>query len=289
MDVGYVESHQEMDSFEARLATVEERLGAAEKQAAAVLKAIRRLRRAATEGAVSSLAAGVDAVRSELARIGAPLAEAAELAGGYDTAAAFADGQWLAELAEAAKAAGVVLVQRDGRVTAYPVALRLDARAQGIRIGRRLEKRIRPSFVAAQLKLLQQRPDRFNARQFLDRLFALYESKARAEDPAWRPTTSGPGPLVPLAELYDQLTLLPVAASDYPQEEFVADVLRLDRQPDATTSAGHGFELGGSTGRKGGKRLTLFDETGEQHDYYAIRFILEPSRGRASDDPAAAR
>ena len=183
----------------------------------------------------------------------------------------------------------MVLVRRDGRVTAYPVALRLDARAQGVRIGRKLEKRIRPSFVAAQLKALQQRPERFNARQFLDRLFALYESKARAEDPAWRPTRPGEGPLVSLADLHDLLTLLPAAGADYPQEEFVADLLRLDRQPDATDSRGRRFELGGSTGRKGGKRLTVFDETGEQHDYYAIRFIMEPSNGRADHAAAAAR
>jgi hypothetical protein len=168
------------------------------------------------------------------------------------------------------------------------VALRLDARAQGVRIGRKLEKRIRPSFVAAQLKALQQRPERFNARQFLDRLFSLYESKARAEDPDWRPNRPGEGPLVSLADLHDLLTLLPAAVADYPQEEFVADLLRLDRQPDATDSRGRRFELSGSTGRKGGRRLTLFDETGEQHDYYAIRFIMEPSNGRPDHAAAAA-
>ncbi len=204
-------------------------------------------------------------------------------------AEAFASGAWLDELAAAAQAAGVVLVRRDGRVTAFPVALRLDGRAQGVRIGRRLERRIRPSFLVAQLKTLQQRPERFNARQFLDRLFRLYASHARAEDLSWRPARPGQGPLVPLAELHDDLTVLPAAAADYPQEEFVADLLRLDRQPDAAGSQGHRFELGGSTGRKGGKRLTLFDEAGEQHDYYAIRFILEPSHGRADDPAAAAR
>ncbi len=202
-------------------------------------------------------------------------------------AKALASGTWLDELAAAAKAA-VVLVRRDGGVTAYPVALRLDGRAQGVRIGRKLERRIRPSFLAAHLKALQQWPERFNARQFLDRLFLLYESNARAVDPAWRSTLPGQGPLAELAELYDQLTVLP-AAADYPLEEFVTDLLRLDRQPDATGTYGHRFELGGSTGRKGGKRLTLFDETGEQHDYYAIRFILEPSDGRADDQATAAR
>lgn len=270
------------------LETLDTHLANAERQAAALLLAVRRLRRAAREGAFANLPSAIATAQTDAARIGEPLAKAAA-ALDYDVADAFASGAWLDELAAAAKAAGVVLVRREGRVTAFPVALRLDGRAQGVRIGRKLEKRIRPSFLATQLKRLQQRPERFNARQFLDRLFLLYESKARAEDPSWRPSMPGPGPLVALADLYDQLTVLPAAAADYPQEEFVADLLRLDRQPDATGRHGHRFELSGSTGRKGGKRLTLFDETGEQHDYYAIRFILEPSHGRAGTPPTAAR
>ena len=288
MDAGPPDSPQLARGLEDTLAALDAHLGEAERQAAALLKAARRLRRAAREGNVASLPAATAAAQADAGRIQESFANA-DAALGYDVAEAFASGSWLDELAAAAKAAGVVLVRRDGRVTAYPVALRLDARAQGVRVGRKLERRIRPSFLAAQLKAMQQRPERFNARQFLDRLFLLYESKARAEDAGWRPARPGPGPLVALAELHGQLTVLPAAAADYPQEEFVTDLLRLDRQPDATGSQGHRFELGGSTGRKGGKRLTLFDEAGEQHDYYAIRFILEPSHGRAVDPAAAAR
>jgi hypothetical protein len=275
-------------ALEDLLAELDAHLANAENQAAALLKTIRRLRRAAMEGTMASLPAAIGGARADADRLSEPLATAAA-ALAYDVAAAFASGAWLDELAVAAAAAGVVLVRRDGRVTAYPVALRLDGRAQGVRVGRKLEKRIRPSFVARQLRALQQRPDRFNARQFLDRLSLLYDSKACAEDPAWRPSQSGQGPLVSLADLHDLLTVLPAAGADYPQEEFVADLLRLDRQPDATDSHGRRFELSGSTGRKGGKRLTLFDEAGEQHDYFAIRFILESSHGRADNTAAAAR
>ncbi len=288
MDADAPDFSQPAPGLEDILAAVEAHLADAERQAAALLKAARRLRRTAREGAVASLPAAMAAAQADAARAGEPFAKAAA-ALEYDVVDAFASGAWLDELATAAKAAGVVLVRRDGRVTAYPLALRLDGRAQGVRVGRKLEKRIRPSFLAAQLKALQGRPERFNARQFLDRMFLLYDSKARAEDPAWRPTRTGQGPLVALAELYDQLTVLPAAAADYPPEEFVTDLLRLDRQPDAIGSQGHRFELGGSTGRKGGKRLTLFDEAGEQHDYYAIRFILEPSHGRADDAAPATR
>ena len=288
MDAQPTDLPQRARGLEDTLAALDVHLAEAEKQVASLLKAVRRLRRAAREGAIASLPAAIAGGQADADRTGEPLARAAATLD-YDVAEAFASGAWLDELAAAAKDAGVVLVRRDGRVTAYPVALRLDGRAQGVRIGRKLERRIRPSFVAAQLKALQQRPERFNARQFLDRLFALYATKARAEDPAWRPDRLGQGPLVSLADLHDLLTLLPAAGADYPQVEFVADLLRLDRRPDATDSHGRRFELGGSTGRKGGKRLTLFDETGEQHDYYAIRFILEPSDGCAGHTADTAR
>ena len=114
------------------------------------------------------------------------------------------------------------------------------------------------------------------SRAFLDRLLKPYALLARAEDAAWRANQPGSGPLLALADLHEMLTLLPAAAADYPAEEFACDLLRLDRHPDARTGRGHRFELAGSTGKKGAKRLTLFDETGAQHDYYAIRFILDP-------------
>jgi hypothetical protein len=287
MDSDPPELLQRARGLEDTLAALDAHLADAEKRASGLLKAAKRLRRFAREGAIASLPAAVAATQADAEKAGEPFAKAAA-ALDYDVAEAFASGAWLDELAAAARDAGVVLVRRDGRVTAYPVALRLDARAQGVRVGRKLERRIRPSFIAAQLKALQQRPERFHAKQFLDRLFALYDSKARAVDPAWRPDRPGQGPLVSLLDLHDLLTLLPAADADYPLEEFAVDLLRLDRQPDAMDSRGRRFELGGSTGRKGSKRLTLFDETGEQHDYYAIRFILEPSNGRTDHTEAAA-
>ena len=288
MDAVLPDLPQSEPRLEDALVSLEAHLGNAEKQAAVLLRSVRRLRRAAREGVIADLPAAIAAAKAEADRFGEPLLKAVA-ALNYDVAQAFASGAWFDELAAAAKEAGVVLVRRDGRVIAYPVALRLDARAQGVRVGRKLEKRIRPSFVAALLRGLQQRPARFNARQFLDRLFSLYEDKARVEDSAWHPARPGPGPLVSLADMYELLTLLPAAGADYPHEEFVTDVLRLDRQPDATDSQGRRFELGGSTGRKTGKRLTVFDEVGEQHDYYAIRFIQGSHNGRAEHATAAAR
>lgn len=275
MDMELPESSAGTPALEDVLRAADAQLAEAEKQVAAVLRSLRRLRRGAQEGALAGLAAAASTAAQAAAQSAEPLARAAA-ALDYDVGDAFASGAYLRELAAAAQEAGVVLVQRDGRVTAYPVVLRLDARAQGVRLGRRLERRIRPGFLAAQLRTLQARPDRFNARAFLDRLLKPYALLARGDASGWRANQPGAGPLLPLADLHEMLTLWPAAATDYPVEEFVCDLLRLDRQPDARSGQGHRFELGGSTGKKGAKRLTLFDETGAQHDYYAIRFILDP-------------
>jgi len=254
-------------SLEATLDSWETNLARLEQQAAQVLRAAKQLRKVAQDGSLTGAGQAVVALRDSAAKLGEAIARDAEPPP-TDIPAAFENGSFLAELSAAAASVGVTLVQRDGRVTAYPVVLRLEARNQGVRIGRRLERRLRPSTLARQLKAIQQRPNRFNARSFLDRLYRAYTILA----PHWR---TGVGPLVALAALHDVLTLLPAAAADYPMEEFLVDLLRLDRQPDARSGRGLRFELGGSTGTKGAKRLTVFDETGAQHDYYAVRFLTD--------------
>lgn len=255
------------EPLESVLATWEEQLAAVERQASAALRSAKRLRKAAQDGAVASFPAAIAAMRQDAERLTEAVGQSAE-APDLDIAEAFGNGAYLKELAAAAKAAGVMLVQRDGRITAYPVVLRLEPRVQGVRVGRKLERRIRPSVLIAELKKLQQRPNRFNARVFLDRLLKAYAILA----PQYR---GGEGPLIALTDLHDALTLWPQAAADYPIEEFLCDMLRLNKLPDSRSGRGHRFELGGSTGTKGAKRLSAFDETGSQHDFYAIRFVMD--------------
>ncbi len=249
------------DAWETRLARLEQ-------QAAQVSRGAKQLRKAAQEGALANAPGILAGLREAAAKLTDLTGQEADPPA-IDIAAVFEDGSFLAELSRAAAAANVTLVQRDGRVTAWPVVLRLEARNQGIRIGRRLERRLRPGVIAGQLKAIQQRPNRFVARSFLDRLLRAYTVLT----PDWG---TGEGPLVALTVLHEILTLLPAAAADYPMDEFLVDLLRLDREPDARTGKGHRFELGGSTGTKGAKRLTMYDETGTQHDYFAVRFIADP-------------
>ena len=274
MDLRKPDSSHDAATLEPLLERTDAELAAVERQIGAAQKALRRLRRAAREGDLAGLPSRMIEAAEAMERAAVPLRATAD-GFTYDTAAAFADGSYLEELAAAARRADLTLVRRDGRVTAYPVVLLLDAKAGAARVGKKLDRRIRPSFLVAELKKLQSRPNRFNAGAFLDRLLKPYALLARAEAPHWRPDRPGAGPLAALADLHEILTFSPAAAADYPIEEFACDLLRLDRDPGARSARGHRFEFAGSTGKKGAKRLTLFDEQGEQHDYFALRFVLD--------------
>ena len=140
-------------ALEDTLAAWDEQLAGLERQAAQVLRSARRLRKAAHEGSVAGFPGATAELQDNAAKLQAAAAQAAT-APDIDLVASFADGRFLDELSRAAATAGVTLVQRDGRITAYPVILHLDARLQGVRIGRRMERRIRPSFLAAHLRAL---------------------------------------------------------------------------------------------------------------------------------------
>src|SRR5580704_3570882 len=160
-------------SLEAAFATWEAGLARVEQQAGQVLRAARLLRKAAQDGALASAPQAHGALRDSVAKLTDVIARDSDVPS-FDIPAAFENGSFLTELSAAAATAGVTLVQRDGRITAYPVVLRLEPRASGVRIGRKLERRLRPSVLARLLKGVQQRPNRFNARSFLDRLLRAY-------------------------------------------------------------------------------------------------------------------
>lgn len=274
--------------IEAGFSDLEQRLHDADRRVASLHAAIRKGLRAAREGSVAALPDALALSRHHVGEVAAALEQAGVLPV-PDVAAGFRDGSFVAELKAQAEARGVRVVERDGRISAFPVIVRLEPRSQAVRFGRKLERRVRPSFLAGLLQAVQQRPDRFQARAFLDRLLIAYRPLAAATEPGWRAESGAPGPLVPLLDLHALLTVLPVAAADYPVEEFAGDLLRLDRAPDATTGEGHRFAFAAATGTKGRKRLTVFDEQGGQHEYFAIRFSQEPNDGSSDRRGSAAR
>jgi hypothetical protein len=92
----------------------------------------------------------------------------------------------------------------------------------------------------------------------------------------WTPEVGGNGPVVPLIQIYELLTLLPGSEREYPKEEFARDIHLLDRQPDLRTKDGRRFALPAATGTKvTGQRLTVVDQQGAEKIYVGIRFDKE--------------
>src|ERR1039457_6555418 len=103
-------------SLEATLDTWETSLARLEQQPAQVLRAAKQLRKAAQDGALASVGPAQGALREGVARLTESIARDAGPPA-IDIPAAFENGSFLTEWSRAAAAAGVTLVQRDGRIT----------------------------------------------------------------------------------------------------------------------------------------------------------------------------
>ena len=257
-----------MSDFEEHLLTLDAKLDEVQKAGKAVVAAIGRTRAAVKVGQVADISRGLGAVTQ---RIHEANAAAGGLAQGwnFDASAYMADGRFVEDLKKAAAEDGLVLFENDGRVYCFPLLLRINSKETAVTIGRKLERRIRPSALAALLADAQKRPQRFREAQFLE---LLYRAWRRLVGTVWQGT--GSGPVVGLADIHEILTLLP--GTDYPIEEFARDLLLLDRRLDLRTRDGCRFEFPASTLSRGRmKRIVAYDEQGGERAYLGIRFVKE--------------
>jgi hypothetical protein len=257
-----------VSDFEESLVDLDARLEEAQKLGKAAVAAIGRARAAVKVGRVDEIAKGLGAI---VQRLDEASTSAGGLANGwnFNASAYLADGRFIDDLKKAAGDNGISLFESDGRIYCFPLLLRVDPKEIAVKIGRRLERRIRPSALASLLARAQKRPQRFREAQFLE---LLYRAWRRLAGDDWHGT--GSGPVVGLAEIHEILTLLPGA--DYPIEEFARDLLLLDRRPDLRTRDGCRFEFPASTLSRGRmKRLQVYDERGGERIYIAVRFVKE--------------
>ncbi len=255
-----------MGSLEGSLASFEAKLADAQKSADALSKALRELKKAASSGSLSDLEKGLAGIAPR-AQQAHQTASEIPAAWGFDSKAYLEQG-YLEELQQEAKAQGLNLVERDGRLYCFPLVLRLEPREQSARIGTRREKRLRPKELVRLLMVTQKAKPRSNAQRFLETLYQVYR---RVQGASWQKLEGGPGPAMPLVDVHEVLTLLPGA--DYPIEEFGRDLLLLARQPDLRTRDGCSFDFPGSTmSKERVKRISIYDEEGQEKTFIALRF-----------------
>jgi len=251
--------------FEIELNALDQRLEKAQKAAESLVNGLKRSRKSVRDGNVSELVRGLNA-------LDARLTEAQSAARGlsdawrFDTSAYMADGRFLADLRAAAGEQQLELFERDGRIYCFPLILRLEPSQSAVRVGRKIERRIRSGALVKLLAKVQKSPQRFKEQAFLDLLWRAYRRLVGRE---WSGT--GRGRVVALVDIHETLTLLP--GSDYPPEEFARDLLLLDRQPDLRARTGERFEFPHGTTTKGIKPSIVYDEKGSQRAYYGIRFL----------------
>lgn len=256
-----------MSDLEEQLLTLDAQLEAAQKIGKAVVSAIGRSRATVKVGRISDIPKGLSSISQSVAEL---QATAAGLATGwnFDAAAYMEDGRYLTDLKAAAAEQSLSLFEKDGRIYCFPLLLRIDAKQTAVKLGKTVERRIRPSEVARLLAAMQKRPQRFREERFLRILYH-----------AWQRLGGGvsgnhSSPVVALADIHDTLTLLPEI--DYPIEEFARDLLLLDRRPDLRTNDGCRFEFPAATLSKGRtKQVIVYDEQGVQRIYIGIRFLKE--------------
>lgn len=256
-----------MPNLEDELARLEAQVEDAQRAVKQLSAALARLRSASQSGNVVEVERGLAAIAQRGSEAAAS-AESLARAWTFDTRGYLANG-FVEELLRAAGAAGLELIERDGRLSLFPVLLKIESGSLSLRIGKKLERRIRPAVLVRLLAAVQRKPQRLNEQRFLDLLYRAYLCLCGRE---WRGV--GRGPVVELGDLHSVLTLLP--SSDYGVDEFARDLLLLDRHPELRTKDGARPEFLKGTRTKGrGQRIYVYDEHGAEQLYVDIRFVKE--------------
>jgi hypothetical protein len=176
----------------------------------------------------------------------------------------------MSEVAQSLKQRGVDLHRYGSGWSASPVLLKIDGKSRSLKIDRKRLTTLRPSVIAAAVAAARHRPS-VRPEQFIEVLYAAYRAAVASISLLEQPTRLGSS--VPLSEVYRSLTLLPESRREYSVESFARDLFVLDRSGVATTKEGLRLFFSSSTSSKGGGGvLTVLDESGVPHNYFAVAF-----------------
>src|ERR1700733_9058150 len=121
--------------LEPALSDLETRMAEAERHANGVLARLKRARKMAAIGDINGVTTQLEQAPDAVDRL-ATAVRSLDGSFTYDTEDAFASGTYLTELMAEATRQGVTIIERDGRLSAFPLVLKLDPKTQGVRVGR---------------------------------------------------------------------------------------------------------------------------------------------------------
>ena len=249
--------------LEASLADLDARLGQASRALAAAQKHLKQAVEASRQGKLRDLPRALTNVVQASDALAQTVLNA-ERSWAFDVHGHLESGRYVAELLEHAEASGLSGAREvDGQLYSFPVIVKVDARDPSLKIGRKLDRAMRPSVIVETLQQMRGQPVKDSVvRQLLVSFEKTYLVVTRSED----------GIAVPLKNLYDAFVLRVGQSREYTQLDFLLDVYWLDRSGPHVTPSGRELTFPASTGTRGGKGLPFVTETGEQRTYSSIRF-----------------
>ncbi len=179
---------------------------------------------------------------------------------------------YIKELHNAASEQGLNIYEGDGKLISYPSIVHVLPGDRTVRIDRKKVATLRPSRLTGILKEKQKKPPRFKSGAFLEALYKAYLLISR-EQTSTLSINDGTGPVKPLVEIYEALTLLPDIGREYDRTEFAKGIYLLDADKTFSTKKGVHVSFPSSTGTKRAKDTFHFvGPDGQRVTYYGIQF-----------------
>ncbi|MDA8349073.1 MAG: hypothetical protein M0038_09795 [Pseudomonadota bacterium] len=258
-------------SLEDALAAMERRAENAAHSTSRLLAALKRAQQSARSG---DLAALKKAVAEQMDLLRAADADAKDLSRAWpysddEERRVLEDGRFLREVVETATRQGVTITEQDGLLLSYPVIVRLDPTRRAVTINRKLDRRIRPTFLVKQLAALQQRPIKFKPAQFIESLYSAWEYARRRVGVDQLFASD-----VKVNDLWTVFTVAPGSAAEYPRQEFGRDLYLLEGSEVRETRTGAHIHFSRSTGTKQPGAIVVVGEDGRRVTYSSISFTL---------------
>ena len=181
------------------------------------------------------------------------------------------------ELVVAARDIDLNIYAQDDDLVVYPSIVRIAPGDRAVRIDDKKESNIRPSHLAKTLLDNQKKTGRFRPNQILEPLYAIY-SQLASESESGNGMIDGSGRVIPLARIYNLLTVFPGRRRDYRRTEFAFNLYAIETEGPRVTKSGHRVDFPSSTGTRRRRVSDLFQciaPDGQRITYYGIRFSEE--------------
>ena len=260
--------------------TFEEGFAATESAADSVLDAMneatrlaRQLRKASQDGNIAAIRRLADRLEAS-ANVISQAASNAATAWPFPEEAErpYLEQEYSGELRSEGGKRGVQIFERDGRLIAHPLVVRVLPGERAVRVDRRQTSTIRPSKIVADLEKLQKSPARFRPQPFLESLYEAYLALSQT-DTADRLRLGDAGQVVRLDRIYNLFTGLPGSRREYSLLDFARDLYTLQESGVRDVRAGARVSFPASTGTRSPRgAISFVGPGGEPVLFYGIQF-----------------